>query len=659
MEEQHRERADEAHLVGLPHPGGARRLALLHEPLDGFGPEQADRAQVLRVQQLAHVVGRARADERGHDRRAVRALAARRDLGRDQRPGRLPEEVLLLEPSHLHRVGERRGELGHAVVEEREPALDRVPHEHPVALRVQEVRVEEGHDLEVLRLAERRELAEVVREPGLDARAAVAFERGLLEHPLVEQAERAAGVGEAKPVAVQRVVDVLEPALVEAGEERARALQVLPEELVQPREEQRPDLGVGHLRPEPANLVLAVDVVAAEELVRALARDDDLEACLADGGGQPQQRRQRGAQRRLLGELDRAREQLGDVGRVDDDAGEVGPELAHEAVLELALVEERVAEPDAERVQRAGIEPARERRRDGRVEAAAQVRGDRDVGAQPDARRVGQELRELLLELRLGLRALLADAREPVVPPAPLLDQPVGAPAKVVRGSQLADADERRAVGQDRPDRERLDEPERIELTACRGMAKERLRLGAEDEIAVELREEERPDAEAVPRDEDLLRLPVPDREREVAVQPREAVDAPLVVGMGEHLRVGRRLEPVAQRAQLVLELDVVVDLAVLHHPVAAALVRERLVAALEIDDREPGVRHAEPAVEIEADAVGTTMTQLSRHGEEKFRRGVAPRPGVDARNPAHSRPTEGYVRDGSAQGSTRCADTL
>jgi hypothetical protein len=52
-------------------------------------------------------------------------------------------------------------------------------------------------------------------------------------------------------------------------------------------------------------------------------------------------------------------------------------------------------------------------------------------------------------------------------------------------------------------------------------------------------------------------------------------------------------------------------------------------------------------------------MTQLSRHGEEKFRRGVAPRPGVDARNPAHSRPVEGYVRNGSAQGSIRNADTL
>ena len=43
-------------------------------------------------------------------------------------------------------------------------------------------------------------------------------------------------------MAVERVVGVLEPAPVEAGEERARALEVLPEELVQPREEQRAEL---------------------------------------------------------------------------------------------------------------------------------------------------------------------------------------------------------------------------------------------------------------------------------------------------------------------------------------------------------------------------------------------------------------------------------
>jgi hypothetical protein len=72
----------------------------------------------------------------------------------------------------------------------------------------------------------------------------------------------------------------------------------------------------------------------------------------------------------------------------------------------------------------------------------------------------------------------------------------------------------------------------------------------------------------------------------------------------------------VAELLELGAELDVVVDLAVLHHPVAAALVAQRLVAALEIDDREPIVGHAEAAVQVEADAVGTAMPELSCHFE-------------------------------------------
>jgi hypothetical protein len=92
-----------------------------------------------------------------------------------------------------------------------------------------------------------------------------------------------------------------------------------------------------------------------------------------------------------------------------------------------------------------------------------------------------------------------------------------------------------------------------------------------------------------------------------------------------------------AERRQLVPQLDVVVDLPVLHHPVAPVLGRERLVASEDVDDREPRVRHPEAAVDVEPDAVGTTVTQLPGHGEQQLRRGTMARPGVDARDPAHS----------------------
>ena len=77
--------------------------------------------------------------------------------------------------------------------------------------------------------------------------------------------------------------------------------------------------------------------------------------------GETQERRQRGAEGRLLGQLDGAGQKLGDVGCVDDDAAERAPEILDEAILVLTLVEAWVPEADAERVERLGIQAASQR----------------------------------------------------------------------------------------------------------------------------------------------------------------------------------------------------------------------------------------------------------------------------------------------------------
>ena len=69
-------------------------------------------------------------------------------------------------------------------------------------------------------------------------------------------------------------------------------------------------------------------------------------------------------------------------------------------------------------------------------------------------------------------------------------------------------------------------------------MAQQRLRLGGEADVAAELGEEQRPDAEAVARQQQLLPLAVPDGDREVAVEALEAAGAPLLVGVRDHLGV-------------------------------------------------------------------------------------------------------------------------
>src|SRR6266550_682072 len=103
----------------------------------------------------------------------------------------------------------------------------------------------------------------------------------------------------------------------------------------------------------------ALAVEAAEELVGRLPGEDDLEARLLHGAREAEQRRGGGAQQRLLGQLDRAREDLGDRGGVDDGAVEDRAELARDRVLRLALVVALVREADAEREQRVVAELAR------------------------------------------------------------------------------------------------------------------------------------------------------------------------------------------------------------------------------------------------------------------------------------------------------------
>ena len=144
------------------------------------------------------------------------------------------------------------------------------------------------------------------------------------------------------------------------------------------------------------------------------------------------------------------------------------------------------------------------------------------------------------------------------------------------------------------------------------------------------------PDAEPVARQEELPRRTVPDREGELAVEPVEAALAPLLVGVNDDLGIGAGGEAVPESAKLLGELRVVVDLAVLHDPQPAVLVRERLVAAREIDDGEARVDHAEAAVEVQTDTVGTAVEQLAGHRQQNVAGWGSIGGGVDACDAAH-----------------------
>ena len=177
VQEHGREDADERHLVGLAHRVPRRAgLALADEPRDGLRGEEPGLAQPRLVEELADVGGRVRADEGADDRRAVRALLPPGDLRREPVLDGLAQEVLLVQPAQAELVGKARSELGDAVVEEGETTFDRMAHQHPVALRVEQVAVQEGGDLQVLGAAERRHLHEPRRQARLEAFGRVARE---------------------------------------------------------------------------------------------------------------------------------------------------------------------------------------------------------------------------------------------------------------------------------------------------------------------------------------------------------------------------------------------------------------------------------------------------------------------------------------------------
>ena len=120
--------------------------------------------------------------------------------------------------------------------------------------------------------------------------------------------------------------------------------------------------------------------------------------------------------------------------------------------------------------------------------------------------------------------------------------------------------------------------------TAC----EQALQLGGEDEDVTDAAVVERLDPETVAREHEPALVPVPDRSAEHAAQVGGEVGAVPLVEMREHLRVATAGERVAVAAESLAKVAVVVQLSVLDRRTVPLFVRERLVAALDVDDAEP-----------------------------------------------------------------------
>ena len=137
---------------------------------------------------------------------------------------------------------------------------------------------------------------------------------------------------------------------------------------------------------------------------------------------------------------------------------------------------------------------------------------------------------------------------------------------------------------------------------------------GGEAEPRRGLVEVEGLDAEAVPRQHEAAAVPLGEGEGEHAEEVVDASGAPLTVGLGDHLGVGVGEEAVAQPAELLAQVAVVVDAAVEDDGQTQLGIDHGLGAGRrEVDDGEPPMGQGHRARRPDPRAVGTSGGQAVR----------------------------------------------
>jgi hypothetical protein len=259
------------------------------------------------------------------------------------------------------------------------------------------------------------------------------------------------------------------------------------------------------------------------------------------------------------------------------------------------------------------------------VDAAGEERADGDVGAHVHPHRVVEDVGDAVVErLLLVLGDWPHRELRPEVPPGGQLAvghaearAALDPPDAAVQGRGLGHV----LQGQVVLHRGAVDATGRV---GAAEQLEQRLLLGAERDCTVgQARGEQRLDAERVAGAERRLGLAVPDDEREHAAQPRDDVLAPQVVPGDDRLGVTLRGERGAGGGELLAQFEVVVDLAVEHDPVAPIGVGHRLVAVLDVDERQPVEPEDDPVVPPDLVLVGSPVSHVVQRAADLLDRVV------------------------------------
>jgi hypothetical protein len=301
------------------------------------------------------------------------------------------------------------------------------------------------------------------------------------------------------------------------------------------------------------------------------------------------------------------------------------------------FVECRIIEGDRAGIDRLAGLSRHHRHHRTRIDAAREEGTERHLRDHPQAHAFLQALDELRLRVFVGDDGTAGEANVPV----PTRDgwRLPAAQKKGMAGRQLVS----RAVDRSRirhvAEREVVFDRRRIDLERQAAMGQQRLQLRAEHELTVaQVGVVKRLDAEAVAREEQRLLALVPDGEREHAAQALHAGLAPGLPGVDDDLGVAAGAEHVPERRQLGHQLPVVVDLAVVDDDHGAIGVEQRLLAALEVDDRQALVAERDPGCAVRAGLVGTPVMLRRVHAEQGGSVEVTPAARIpDTHYPAHA----------------------
>src|SRR2546421_2687568 len=158
-----------------------------------------------------------------------------------------------------------------------------------------------------------------------------------------------------------------------------------------------------------------------------------------------------------------------------------------------------------------------------------------------------------------------------------------------------------------------------IDVTTDARMLQQGIELGTENQLAVELRVQERLLSHAIARQEERFGAFIPNRKRKHPAQVLWTIDAPLIVCVNDSFSVAVGIELVAELFELLAQLAIVVDLAVENNPCRAVLIMNWLLSVREIDDRKTPHGQSHAVAEIKAIVVRTAMTNRFVHAREQL----------------------------------------